>query len=135
MRQECFVMAAIGWACTLGSATAAELTGAEIKEPIAGKTVYLELTAASSAATPGQGVLFFALDGNVLYKTPKGEMWHGTWTIKENTACGEFKEFPNNPCTKYDKRGDAITLLNAATGQLRARLLKTAPGNAENLAP
>jgi hypothetical protein len=71
----------------------------------------------------------------VLYKTPKGEMWHGTWSIKDNTACGVFKEFPNNPCTKYDKLGDAITLLNAATGQLRARLLKTAPGNAENLTP
>jgi hypothetical protein len=129
------VVVTAGSICVLGSAMAAELTGDEINELIAGKTLYLELTAASSAATPGKGVLFFASDGNVLYKLPKGRMWHGTWAIKQNTVCSAFKEFPNTPCTKYDKRGDSIALFNAATGQLRAWLLKIAPGNAENLTP
>lgn len=128
-------IAAIASVFLVSPVTAARLSGAEIQQLIAGKTVYLELTAASSVATPGQGVLFFAGDGSVLYKTPKGEMWHGTWTIKGNTVCGTFKEFPNNPCTKYDKQGDTITLLNAATGQQRAKLLKTVAGNVENLRP
>jgi hypothetical protein len=71
----------------------------------------------------------------LLYKTPKGEMWHGTWTIKDNTACNDWKELPNNACTKYEKEGDTITLINAQTGQTRGKVIKTAAGNAENLAP
>jgi hypothetical protein len=129
------VIAAIGFVCLIGSASAAELTGAEIKELIAGKSVYLELTAASVAGTPGQGVIYYAPDGQALYKTAKGTMWHGTWTIKENTACVDWKEAPNNPCTKYDKQGDTISIINVATGQTRGKITKTAAGNAEKLAP
>src|SRR5215211_2759290 len=36
---------------------------------LAGKTAYLETTAAS-AGTPGQGVIYWAEDGTALYKTP-----------------------------------------------------------------
>jgi len=132
---ERVVMTAIASACMLGSATAAELTGAEIKELVSGKSVYLELTAASAAGTPGQGVIYYAPDGNVLYKTPKGVIWHGTWVIKENTSCTDWKEMPNNPCTKYDKQGDTISIINVATGQTRGKVLKIVPGNAENLTP
>ena len=45
------------------------------------------------------------------------------------------KEAPNNPCAKYDKQGDTISVINSATGQVRGKILKTAPGNAEKLAP
>jgi hypothetical protein len=34
-----------------------------------------------------------------------------------------------------DKTGDAITAFDSQSGKLRAKILKTAPGNAENLAP
>jgi hypothetical protein len=118
-----------------GPAMAAELTGAEIKDFISGKTLYLETTGASVTATPGKGVLYYAADGSALYKTPSGALWHGTWAIKDNTNCTNWKEAPNNPCSKYDKQGDATSILNASTGQVRAKILKTAPGNAENLAP
>jgi hypothetical protein len=126
--------AAIGFGCLVGNATAAEMTGAEIKDLISGKSVYLELTA-SITGTQGKGVIYYAADGSVLYKTPKGVMWHGTWTIKDNTACTDWKEAPNNPCTRYDKQGDTISQINVATGQVRGTILKIAPGNAENLAP
>jgi hypothetical protein len=127
-------VAAIGSCCLIASVTAAELTGAEIKELISGKTMYLELTA-SVTGTNGKGVIYYDPNGTMLYKTPKGEMWHGTWTIKDNTACNDWKELPNNACTKYDKEGDTITNINAQTGQIRGKIVKTAPGNAENLAP
>jgi hypothetical protein len=129
------IAAAIGSVGLMGSAMAAELTGAEIKDLITGKSVYLELTAASATGTPGQGVIFYAADGSALYKTAKGAMWHGTWVIKDNTACIDWKEAPNNPCTKYDKDGDTTSIINVATGQTRGKILKTASGNAENLAP
>ena len=129
------VIAAISSVCLMGSATAAELTGAEIKDLITGKSVYLELTAASATGTPGQGVIYYAPDGSALYKTAKGVMWHGTWAVKENAACIDWKELPNNPCTKYDKQGDTTSIINAATGQTRGKVVKTATGNAENLAP
>jgi hypothetical protein len=93
-----------------------------------------ELTATSSGGA-GQGVIYYATDGTALYKTATGVTWHGTWAIKGNTACTDWKERPNNPCTKYDKQGDAITILNAETGQLRGKVLKTAAGNAEKITP
>jgi hypothetical protein len=119
----------------LGSATAAtELTGAEIKDLFSGKTTYLELTA-SITGTQGPAVMYYDPNGTVLYKTPKGVMWHGAWKIEGNTACIDWKEAPKNPCTKYDKQGDTITPINAATGIARGKVTKIVPGNAENLTP
>ena len=135
MRTQYVVMSTIASACMLGSATAAELTGAEIKELITGKSVYLETTGASATGTSGQGVIYYAADGSALYKTPKGVMWHGKWIIKDNTACVDWKEKPNNGCVKYDKQGDTTNIIDVATGQTRAKMSKIAAGNAENLAP
>ena len=132
---ERIAVGTIASVCLIGPAAAAELTGAEIKELISGKSVYLELTAASATGTPGQGVIYYDPDGSALYKTTKGVMWHGKWTMKDNSACVDWKEAPNNPCTKYDKQGDTITIINVATGQVRGKVLKTAAGNAEKLAP
>jgi hypothetical protein len=117
-----------------GSLAAGEM-GAEIKDLVSGKSVYLELTAASATGTLGQGVIYYAPDGSELYKTAKGATWHGTWTITDNTLCNDWKEASNNPCTKYDKQGDTITVIIATTGQIRGKILKTVPGNAEKLAP
>jgi hypothetical protein len=128
-------LTAIASSLVLGSAMAADLTSAEIKDLITGKSVYLETTAASVTSTPGHGVIFYSADGNALYKTPKGVMWHGTWVVKDNSACVDWKEQPNNGCVKYDKQGDTISIVNATTGQVRAKVVKIAPGNAENLAP
>ena len=77
---------------------------------------------------------YWADDGTALYKTPTGAMWHGKWEIK-NTLCADWKERPNNPCTRYDKTGDTVSVLDSASGQTRAKIVKTAPGNAEKLAP
>jgi hypothetical protein len=118
-----------------GPAAAAELTGAEIKDFLSGKTIYTETTAASVTGTPGKGVIYYAADGSALFKTPSGAIWHGTWAVKDNTNCSNWKEAPNNPCSKYEKQGDTINIINTATGQVRAKIVKTAPGNAENLAP
>jgi hypothetical protein len=70
----------------LGSAGAADLTGAELKDLLSGKSVYLQMTAASSTGTAGQGVIYYAADGDALYKTPAGALWHGTWAIKDNAV-------------------------------------------------
>ena len=110
------VISALGSVWLIGSATAADLTGAQIKELISGKSIYLENSATSTAGA-GQGVIYYAADGTALYKTGQGKILHGTWTIKENTACIDWKERPNNPCSRYDKQGDTITVINVATGQ------------------
>ena len=127
-------IAATGFVCLIGTATAAEMTGAEIKELLSGKSVYLELTAASTGGV-GQGVIYYAPDGSALYKTASGAVWSGTWTVKDNTGCTDWKQSPNNPCSKYDKQGDTITQINVATGKPRGKVLKTVAGNAEKLAP
>ncbi len=127
-------ISALGSVFLIGSAVAADLTGAQLKELFSGKSVYLENTATSTAGA-GQGVIYYAADGTALYKTGSGKILHGTWTIKENTACIDWKEAPNNPCTRYDKQGDTITSFNAATGQPRGKVLKIVDGNAEKIAP
>ena len=127
-------ISALGSVFLIGSAVAADLTGAQLKELFSGKSVYLENTATSTAGA-GQGVIYYAADGTALYKTGSGKILHGTWTIKENTACIDWKEQPNNPCTRYDKQGDTITSFNVATGQPRGKVLKIVDGNAEKIAP
>jgi hypothetical protein len=121
--------------CLAGSASATELTGAEIESMISGNTVYLETTVASGTGTPGQGIIYYGANGSALYKTPLGVTWHATWFVKGNMACHDWREAPNNPCSKYDKQGDTISLINVETGMIRARILRIAPGNAEELAP
>jgi hypothetical protein len=119
----------------IASALAADMTGAEIKAFLTGKTVYLETTAASASGSAGQGVIYWAEDGTALYKTPTGGIMHGKWEVKGNTNCTDWKERPNTACVRYDKTGDAVTVIDVASGQVRAKIVKTAPGNAEKLAP
>jgi len=80
-------------------------------------------------------VINWAADGTALYKTPSGAIWHGNWQIKGNALCADWKEKPNNECVRYDKTGETITVLDALSGQLRAKVAKTAVGNAEKLTP
>jgi hypothetical protein len=128
-------IAAVALLSVVGTAIAAELNGSEIKALLSGKTVYLEATAASAGGQAGQGVIYWAEDGTAVYKTPSGTILHGKWEIKGNTNCTNWKERPNIGCTRYDKAGDVVTVIDATSGATRAKILKTAPGNAEKLAP
>jgi hypothetical protein len=119
----------------IGSAFAADMTGAEIKTFLSGNTVYLETTAASSSGQAGQAVIYWAADGTALFKTASGSIMHGTWVIKDNTNCTDWKERPGSGCVRYDKVGDTVTAIDAASGKVRAKIVKTAAGNAEKLAP
>ena len=122
--------------CTLGQTVlAADMSSAEIKAFLSDKTVYLETTAASASAQAGQAVIYWGADGTALFKTASGTIMHGTWEIKDNTLCAAWKERPNTGCVRYDKAGDVVTVSDAASGQVRATISKTAAGNAENLAP
>ncbi len=129
---------ALAVTCLVGissSALAADMTGAEIKTFLSGKTSYLETTGASASGQAGQVMIFWAEDGTALYKKPDGGMMHGKWEIKGDTLCADWKERPNNACVRYNKSGDTVTVLDGTTGQLRAKIVKTAAGNAEKLAP
>jgi hypothetical protein len=128
------MLAAGGLVAIVGTAIAADMTGDEIKTTISGKTVYLECGTTSTGGQ-GQGVIYYGADGTAIYKSAGRGMLHGTWAIKGNTACTDWKEVPNNPCSRYEKQGDTITLINVATNQPRCKISKTAPGNAEKLAP
>jgi hypothetical protein len=129
------IIVAAGVAGLAGSALAADLTAAEVTALVSGKTLYVELTAASAAGQAGSGVIYRTEDGTVLYKTPSGAIWHGKSEIKGNTICNDWKERPGVSCARYEKTGDAIAVIDVTTGQVRAKIIKTAPGNAEKLAP
>lgn len=60
---------------------------------------------------------------------------HGTWETKGNTNCTVWRERPGTGCVRYDKTGDVVTVIDVASGATRAKIMKTAPSNAENLAP
>jgi hypothetical protein len=51
-------IAATGFVCLIGNASAAEMTGAEVKELILGKTLYMDFTVASTGGA-GQGYLLW----------------------------------------------------------------------------
>ena len=119
----------------IGSAVAADMTAADIKAFAIGKTVYLETTGASVTGQAGQGIIHWAEDGTAIYKTPMGAVWTGTWQIKGDMLCTDWKQRPPAPCGRWDKSGEAVSIINSSTGQTRAKVVKTAPGNAEKLAP
>ena len=60
---------------------------------------------------------------------------HGKWETKGNTNCTEWKERPGTGCVRYDKTGDGVTVIDVTSGKVRAKIVKTAPGNAEKLMP
>ncbi len=62
-------------------------------------------------------------------------MLHGKWEIKGNTNCTDWKERPGTGCVRYDKAGNVVTVIDVGSGQTRAKIVKTAPGNAEKLMP
>jgi hypothetical protein len=129
------IIVATGVIGLIGPAFATDMTGAEIKTFLSGKTVYLETTTASSSGQAGQSVIYWAADGTALFKTANGSIMHGTWVIKDNTNCTDWKERPGSGCVRYDKVGDTVTVIDAASGKTRAKIVKTAAGNAEKLAP
>ena len=127
------LLATSGSLCFIGAASALEMPGADITKLISGKSVYLELTADGAAA--GQGVIYYAPDGTSLYRTVKGVIWHGKWSVKDNTLCNDWKESPDNPCSRYDKDGGTITIIIATSGKIRGKVIKVVDGNAEKLVP
>jgi len=127
-----FVIATVGMTAP---AFAADMSGSDIKLFLAGNTVYLETTAASSAGQAGQVVIYWSADGTALYKTPSGTMMHGTWEVKGDTNCTAWKERPGTGCVRYDKTADGISVIDATSGTLRAKIVKAAAGNPEKLAP
>ena len=119
----------------VGTAFAADMNNAELKAFLFGKTIYLETTAASVSGKAGQSMIYWAEDGTALNKTPDGSILHGKTEIKDNMSCTDWKERPGTGCVRYDKQGDVVTLIDAKSGAVRAKVVKTAPGNAEKLAP
>ena len=130
-------MAIAAGVCGSPSAWAVDMTADEIRAYAIGKTHYVETGAASVTGQAGRGVIYRAEDGAALYKTPKGAIWSGRWEFKGNTLCTEWKQTqpPGQTCSRYDKTGDVVSVLDAATGALRVKVLQSAPGNAEKLAP
>ncbi|HXD47021.1 MAG TPA: hypothetical protein VN655_18005 [Pseudolabrys sp.] len=116
-------------------AIAEDMSSDQLRKFLVGRTYFLEVTAGGTLAHAGQATLFFAPSGVVLNRIPSGKIQQGTWTIKDNTVCVEWKDLPPNPCSRYDKRGDVVTVVNIATGRPRGRIVKSVDGNAENLTP
>jgi hypothetical protein len=113
----------------------ADMSTEELRKFLVGRTYYLEVAAGGTLATAGHATLYFATDGVVLNRVPSGKIQQGTWTIKDNSVCVAWKDLPPNPCSRYDRQGDVVSVINMATGQARGKIIKTADGNPENLAP
>jgi len=128
----CQLVLMAGLALSAMGAQAAEIAGAEIKALISGNTVYLALVPGGPAGG-GDGAIFYNTDGTATFKTPAGPIWHGTWQVKDNQLCVDWKELPNNPCTRYEKDGAETVLINTATGKQRGKLVRVAPDNPEKL--
>lgn len=107
----------------------------ELRQFLVGRTYFLETTAGGTLAQSGQAVLYFASGGIVINRIPSGKIQQGTGTIKDGTVCVMWKDLPPNPCSRYDKQGDVVTVINAQTEQARGRIIKSVDGNVEGLKP
>jgi hypothetical protein len=114
------------------SVRAADMAGAEIKTLISGNTVYLELNP-NVAAGGGAGAIYYSPDGKATFKTPAGPIWDGPWEVKDDTVCIVWKQMAGTGCTRYDKEGATITLINTLNGKPRGKLVKVEKGNPEKL--
>ena len=128
-------LSAITTLALAGTALAADMTAAELKALLSGKTTYAEATTASTVGQAGQVIIFWAEDGSMVYKAPDGKVIAGKWEVKDNTACFELTTRPGMACSRYDKQGDVVSVFDGKSGALRAKITKTAAGNAEKLAP
>ncbi len=117
------------------AAAAAEMTADEIKAFVSGNTVYIQTAVTSSTGDAGPGAVYYHPAGTVLYKTPKGQVWHGSWALRGDKFCVEWSEAKEYPCAQFERHGRAVIMVSLESGLLRAKVLRTAPGNAEQLAP
>jgi hypothetical protein len=122
----------------LGQKNAIEASGAKPStgwELISGKSLYLETTSASVTGTPGQGVLYYAADGPHYTRPRKAAcgMEHGkSWaTLPALIGRKRLIILASNMISKATRPA----IVNAATGQTRAKVRRIAAGHAENLAP
>jgi hypothetical protein len=69
------------------SAFAADMTAAQIKTLLSGKTAYLETTSASASGQAGNVVIYWNADGTALYKAPNGNTMHGKWETQGDALC------------------------------------------------
>lgn len=120
---------------TTNQAIAADVSTDELRQFLVGRTYYLETTIGGTLAQSGQAILYFAPEGNVINRIPSGKIQQGAWTIKDNTVCVVWKDLPPNPCSRYDRQGDLVTVINAQTGQPRGKITKSADRNVEGLKP
>src|SRR4051812_31044200 len=116
-------------------ASAASMTGDELRAFLVGRTYYLEVSAGGSLAQSGTATLYFAPDGTILNRVPSGRIQQGVWRIDRDMVCVTWKDQPPNPCSRYVRQGDTVTVINVETGLARGRISKTGDGNAEALAP
>lgn len=117
------------------TAMAADMSTDELRKFLIGRTYYLEVASGGTLATTGQAALYFDSNGLVLNRVPSGKIQQGAWTIQNNMVCVVWKDLASNPCSRYDKEGDIVYVINMATGQRRGKIIKSADGNAENLVP
>ena len=117
------------------STFAADMSADELRKFLIDRTYYLDVAAGGTLAQAGQATIYFAPDSTVLNRIPSGKIQHGTWTIKDNTVCVAWRDLPPNPCSRYDKQGDIVTVINVETGQPRGKISKSADGNVESLKP
>ncbi len=124
---------AIAGLAVMTPASAADMTGAEITKLVSGNTVYIAFEAGNAATGAGDGMIHYTADGKVSSKFPNGQAWKGVYVIKDNTSCITWEGRPPNPCTRYDKQGETVTLINTADGKPRGKVTKTVAGNPEKL--
>ena len=126
-------IALVGLSLSFVPAEASDMTGSQIRSLISGKSVYVKLN--DEAAAGNHGVIYYGADGNALFKGDQGGVWHGTWSIKGNTACVEWVEEPANPCSRYKSSQGIVEIINIATSRPRGMILRIKRGNVENILP
>ena len=101
---------------------------------LTGNTLYLNVPPGGAAGPDGAIVPFrYGADGSASARLSDETTLVGTWSIDGERYCVDWDDGPKGSCTTLVKGAEAITLVDAATGEARGTVERIVPGNPEGL--
>ncbi len=119
-----------------GGAVSAETTldAAQLDGLLTGNTVYIAVPPGGPGGENGGMAPFkYGGDGTASARLPAGLTLVGSWTIDGDQYCVDWDNGPRNSCSRLVKDGEAIRIVDAASGEPRGAIDHIRPGNPEGL--
>ena len=115
-------------------AHAASLNAMQLDGLLTGNTLYLRIPPGGQALPDGGIVPFkYGADGTSAARLSEKVTLVGTWELKDDYYCVDWKNGPKNSCTRIVKTEMGIDLIDVESGDIRGTVDRVVPGNPEQI--